>query len=79
MLESPDEFSARLAQFFLAQKGSLETRSVTGGEHVCFLSSGREQEDQLTNMVISHLLQARKIDQLNNQLILFNISVMSNI
>ena len=30
---------------------------VEGGEHLCFLGSGREQEDQYANMVIAKFLQ----------------------
>ena len=31
--------------------------SVAGGEHLCFIGSGREEEDQYVNMVVAHFLQ----------------------
>ena len=33
------------------------TGSQAGGEHLCFLGSGREEEDQYVNMVVAHFLQ----------------------
>ena len=31
--------------------------SAAGGEHLCFMGSGREEEDQYVNMVVAHFLQ----------------------
>lgn len=31
--------------------------NVTGGEHLCFLGSGRNEEDQYTHMVVASFLQ----------------------
>lgn len=35
----------------------MKRAGVEGGEHLCFLGSGREQEDQYANMVIAKFLQ----------------------
>ena len=31
--------------------------SIAGGEHLCFMGSGREEEDQYVHMVVAHFLQ----------------------
>ena len=31
--------------------------SIAGGEHLCFMGSGREEEDQYVHMVIANFLQ----------------------
>jgi hypothetical protein len=36
---------------------SLFKGSAAGGEHLCFLGSGREEEDQYVHMVVAHFLQ----------------------
>ena len=40
-----------------AQKQSIESGSIAGGEHLCFMGSGREEEDMYMNMVLAHFLQ----------------------
>lgn len=35
----------------------VKRAGAEGGEHLCFLGSGREQEDQYVNMVIAQFLQ----------------------
>ena len=34
--------------------------SAAAGEHLCFLGSGREEEDQYVNMVVANILQKGK-------------------
>jgi len=41
----------------LAQKEALSVASLSVGEHLCFMGSGREEEDQYLNMVVSSFLQ----------------------
>ena len=36
------------------------TGSAASGEHLCFLGSGREEEDQYVNMVVANILQKNK-------------------
>lgn len=31
--------------------------SAAGGEHLCFVGSGRDEEDQYVNMVVANFLQ----------------------
>ena len=35
----------------------VKQSGVEGGEHLCFLGSGREQEDQYLHMVVAKFLQ----------------------
>ena len=35
----------------------LSVESVAGGEHLCFMGSGRDEEDQYVHMVVAHFLQ----------------------
>ena len=53
LLLSPDDFSTAADRLCARVKRA----GVEGGEHLCFLGSGREQEDQYANMVIAKFLQ----------------------
>ena len=53
LLISPDDFSTAADRLCARVKRA----AVEGGEHLCFLGSGREQEDQYANMVIAKFLQ----------------------
>ena len=57
MLQAPPEFSTSAKALFATQKQSIEAGSVAGGEHLCFIGSGREEEDQYVHMVIANFLQ----------------------
>ena len=35
----------------------IKSQNQDGGEHLCFLSTGRENEDQYVNMVVAKFLQ----------------------
>ncbi len=37
--------------------GRVKKVGLESGEHLCFLGSGREQEDQYVNMVVAKFLQ----------------------
>jgi hypothetical protein len=55
LLHSPTDFSVaaeRLCSRLKQSRAGLE-----GGEHICFLGSGREQEDQYVTMVVAKFLQ----------------------
>ncbi|KAI9535928.1 hypothetical protein NQZ68_039028 [Dissostichus eleginoides] len=60
MLQNPSEFSLSVKSLLEAQKQSLESGSVASGEHLCFMGSGREEEDMYMNMVLAHFLQKNK-------------------
>lgn len=59
MLHNPSEFALSVKSLLEAQKQSLESGSVASGEHLCFMGSGREEEDMYMNMVLAHFLQVR--------------------
>uniref|UniRef100_A0AAR2KBU1 Rab-GAP TBC domain-containing protein n=1 Tax=Pygocentrus nattereri TaxID=42514 RepID=A0AAR2KBU1_PYGNA len=60
MLHNPAEFALSVKSLLEAQKQSLESGSVASGEHLCFMGSGREEEDMYMNMVLAHFLQKNK-------------------
>ncbi|XP_059922193.1 TBC1 domain family member 23 isoform X1 [Gadus macrocephalus] len=60
MLRNPSEFALSVKSLLEAQKQSLESGSVASGEHLCFMGSGREEEDMYMNMVLAHFLQKNK-------------------
>ncbi|XP_078486638.1 TBC1 domain family member 23-like [Ciona intestinalis] len=60
MLKEPSEFDAALTSLFAAQDQAIQAGSAAGGEHLCFLGSGCDEDDQYMNMVIAHLLQKRQ-------------------
>ncbi|XP_023414816.1 TBC1 domain family member 23 isoform X3 [Loxodonta africana] len=60
MLQNPSEFAQSVKSLLEAQKQSIESGSIAGGEHLCFLGSGREEEDMYMNMVLAHFLQKNK-------------------
>lgn len=57
MLHNPSEFALSVKSLLETQKQSLESGSVASGEHLCFMGSGREEEDMYMNMVLAHFLQ----------------------
>lgn len=57
MLQEPIEFATAVSGLLRAQKKALEANSNAGGEHLCFMGSGRLDEDQYTHMVVASFLQ----------------------
>ncbi|ODM97787.1 TBC1 domain family member 23 [Orchesella cincta] len=57
MLLEPVQFSTAVQGLLLAQKEAISVGSIAGGEHLCFVGSGREEEDQYVHMVVSSFLQ----------------------
>lgn len=57
MLQEPAAFHTAVQALFAAQRQAIQARSVAGGEHVCFMGSGREEEDQYVHMVVASFLQ----------------------
>jgi len=57
MLQAPSEFSTAVSALFASQHQAIEAGSHAGGEHLCFVGSGRESEDQYVNMVVANFLQ----------------------
>lgn len=59
MLQEPGEFASAVNALFAAQKQAIAADSVAGGEHLCFMGSGREEEDQYVHMVVANFLQRK--------------------
>lgn len=57
MLREPAAFGTAVEALFAAQKQAINARSVAAGEHICFVGSGREEEDQYVHMVVASFLQ----------------------
>ena len=57
MLQAPSEFATAASALFATQQQSIEAGSAAGGEHLCFIGSGREEEDKYVHMVIANFLQ----------------------
>lgn len=57
MLQEPDSFQTAVQGLLRSQKNAIEANSNAGGEHLCFLGSGRLEEDQYTHMVVASFLQ----------------------
>ncbi|XP_014663249.1 PREDICTED: TBC1 domain family member 23-like [Priapulus caudatus] len=60
MLQEPGEFASAVNALFASQKQAIAAGSVAGGEHLCFMGSGREEEDQYVHMVVANFLQRKK-------------------
>ena len=61
MLENPSEFNQSVEALLGAQKQAINSGSLAGGQHLCFMGIGNEEEDKYVNMVVSNFLQ-RKIN-----------------
>lgn len=57
MLQEPDAFATAVHGLLRAQKLAIEANSNAGGEHLCFMGSGRLDEDQYMHMVVASFLQ----------------------
>lgn len=57
MLNDPSAFSTAVNALLASKQQALEANSVASGEHLCFMGSGREDEDCYVNMVVSSFLQ----------------------
>lgn len=57
MIQEPSAFNVAVQGLLSAQKQSIAANSNAGGKHLCFLGSGRDEEDQYTHMVVASFLQ----------------------
>lgn len=57
MLQELSAFKVAVQGLLSAQTQSLAANSNASGEHLCFLGSGRDEEDRYTHMVVSYFLQ----------------------
>lgn len=57
MLQEPQAFATAIQGLLQAQKHAIQANSSAGGEHLCFMGSGRLEEDQYMHMVVASFLQ----------------------
>ena len=57
MLMSLPEFTTAVQALLTSKEQALSTSAAAAGEHLCFIGSGREEEDQYVHMVVAHFLQ----------------------
>jgi hypothetical protein len=60
MLQEPSSFNTAVQALLVSQAQAIEVGSAAGGEHLCFLGSGREEEDRYLHMVIAFFLQKKQ-------------------
>ncbi|CAG2163218.1 unnamed protein product [Oppiella nova] len=57
LLEEPSAFNTAVKALLAAQRQAIDEQSVAGGHHLCFMGSGRDEEDQYVHMVVASFLQ----------------------
>lgn len=57
MLREPSSFSTAVQALLEIQRQVVASKSNTGGQHLCFIGSGQEEEDRYVNMVVASFLQ----------------------
>ena len=57
MLQQPTSFQTAVQGLFMAQRQAVSAGTPGCGKHLCFIGSGREQEDQYVHMVVASFLQ----------------------
>lgn len=57
MLQEPAAFATAVQGLLTSRRQAQAAGSAAAGDHLCFLGSGRNEEDQYTHMVVSSFLQ----------------------
>lgn len=57
MLQEPAAFSTAVQGLLNAQRQALAAQSLAAGEHLCFVGSGRPEEDSYAHMVVASFLK----------------------
>lgn len=57
MLQEPQAFATAIQGLLQSQKQAIQANSNAGGEHLCFMGSGRVDEDQYMHMAVASFLQ----------------------
>ena len=57
MLQQPTSFQTAVQGLLMAQRQAVAADTPGCGKHLCFIGSGREQEDQYVHMVVASFLQ----------------------
>lgn len=61
MLQEPGAFATAVCGLLRAQRNAIQVNSDAGGEHLCFMGSGRLDEDQYMHMVVASFLQKNTV------------------
>ncbi|GAU88833.1 hypothetical protein RvY_01458 [Ramazzottius varieornatus] len=56
-IQDAQAFDKAIETLLESQKQALESKSIASGEHLCFMGSGFEAEDQFVHMVVARMLQ----------------------
>lgn len=57
MLQEPESFATAVQGLMRSQKQAIDVNAAAGGEHLCFMGSGRVEEDQYMYMAVASFLQ----------------------
>ncbi|CAK1540565.1 unnamed protein product [Leptosia nina] len=57
MLQEPNAFNTAVQGLLSAQRQALAAGSLAAGEHLCFVGSGRTEEDSYAHMVVASFLK----------------------
>lgn len=57
MIQEPEAFNTAIQGLLSSRQQSIDMKSNAGGDHLCFMGSGKEEEDQYIHMIISLFLQ----------------------
>lgn len=57
MLREPSSFATAVQALLEIQRQVVASKSNTGGQHLCFIGSGQDEEDRYVNMVVASFLQ----------------------
>ncbi|XP_013187318.1 TBC1 domain family member 23 [Amyelois transitella] len=57
MLQEPNSFNTAVQGLLNAQRQALAAGSLAAGEHLCFVGSGRTEEDSYAHMVVASFLK----------------------
>ncbi|XP_026484898.2 TBC1 domain family member 23 [Vanessa tameamea] len=57
MLQEPNAFTTAVQGLLNSQRQALAAGSLAAGEHLCFVSSGRTEEDSYAHMVVASFLK----------------------
>ncbi|CAL8090007.1 unnamed protein product [Calicophoron daubneyi] len=57
ILSEPSDFKVTVEALLQSQQRAIAAGSYAAGEHITFLSSGRPEEDRITNMVVAAFLR----------------------
>lgn len=57
MLQDRSAFTIAVEALLAVQQQAIDANSVAGGQHLCFMGSGRDEEDQYVHMVVAWFLQ----------------------